>query len=187
MFDCLTLHQDFSLLFCEKWSGFFYVHRGVTLLYTGTDGLKSPSERLGNEDKAPCPRALLPRQDLNSCGTSSMKVAVYTLALRPLGHDSSSSFWDLLSHVGVLGHPPHDWLCTHVPPKNALKGCVFQIIMALSTFCQPVLFISTGGVGSLWGDKALEGQAIVCEQWFAPSNALFAQNLPTPLHQLPWQ
>ena len=26
----------------------------------GTDGLKSPKERLGNEDKAPCPRALLP-------------------------------------------------------------------------------------------------------------------------------
>ena len=24
------------------------------------------------------------------------------------------------------------------------------------------------GVGTLWGDKALEGQAIVCEQWFAP-------------------
>ena len=24
------------------------------------------------------------------------------------------------------------------------------------------------GVGSLWGDKALEGQVIVCEQWFAP-------------------
>ena len=24
------------------------------------------------------------------------------------------------------------------------------------------------GVGRLWGDKALEGQAIVCEQWFAP-------------------
>ena len=28
--------------------------------------------------------------------------------------------------------------------------------------------ISTRGVGSLWGDKALKGQAIVCEQWFAP-------------------
>ena len=37
------------------------------------------------------------------------------------------------------------------------------------------------GVGSLWEDKALEGQTIVYEQWFAPSKALFAQNLPTPL------
>ena len=28
--------------------------------------------------------------------------------------------------------------------------------------------VYTRGVGSLWGDKALEGQVIVCEQWFAP-------------------
>ena len=71
---CLTgwpLHRDFSLLFCEKWSGFFYVHR-VWLSYTRDRRLKVSSERLGNEDKAPCQRALLPRRDLNSCGTSSI-------------------------------------------------------------------------------------------------------------------
>ena len=80
---CLTgwpLHLDFSLLFCEKWSGFFNVHR-VWLSYTWDWRLKVSYERLGNEDKAPCQRALLPRRDLNSCGTSSMEVR---------GHDSSS-------------------------------------------------------------------------------------------------
>ena len=149
---CLTgwpLHRDFSLLFCEKWSGFFYVHR-LWLSYMRDLWLKVSSERLGNEDKAPC--QVLPRWDLNSCGTSTgispcsfarsevgsftcigydspirgtyglksppkdlamrikrlakgrycrggiwthaeppvWKFAVYRLALRPLGHDSSS-------------------------------------------------------------------------------------------------
>ena len=31
----------------------------------GTDGLKSPKERLSNEDKAPCPRTLLPGRGSN--------------------------------------------------------------------------------------------------------------------------
>ena len=30
--------------------------------------------------------------------------------------------------------------------------------------------VSLTGVRRLWGDEALEGQAIVCEQWFAPPN-----------------
>ena len=67
---CLTvwpLHRDFSLLSCEEWSAFFYIHR-VWLSYTRDRLLKVSSERLGNEDKAPCQRALLPRQDSNSCG-----------------------------------------------------------------------------------------------------------------------
>ena len=49
---------------CEKWSGFFYVHR-VFLSYTRDRRFKDSSERLGNEDKAPCPRALLPGQGSN--------------------------------------------------------------------------------------------------------------------------
>ena len=51
------LHQDFSYSLREvKWV--LYVHR-VFLSYTRDRRLKVSSERLGNEDKAPCPRALL--------------------------------------------------------------------------------------------------------------------------------
>ena len=79
MFDWLTTSPGFlPALLCEKWSGFFYVHR-VWLSYTQDRRLKVSSERLGNEDKVPCQRALLPRRDLNSCGTSSMEVCgLYT-------------------------------------------------------------------------------------------------------------
>ena len=58
-FYCLTTSPGFLPALCEKWSGFFYVHR-VWLSYTRDRRLKVSSERLGNEDKAPCPRALLP-------------------------------------------------------------------------------------------------------------------------------
>ena len=67
---CLTvwpLHQDFSLLFCEKWSGFFYVH-SVWLSYTRDRRRRVSSERLGNEDKTPCQRALPSRRNSKSCG-----------------------------------------------------------------------------------------------------------------------
>ena len=60
-FFCLTTSPGFLPALCEKWSGFFYVHR-VWLSYTRDRRLKVSSERLSNEDKAPCPRALLPGQ-----------------------------------------------------------------------------------------------------------------------------
>ena len=56
--SCLTTSLGFLPALCEKWSGFFYVHR-VWLSYTRDWRLKVSSERLGNEDKAPCPRTLL--------------------------------------------------------------------------------------------------------------------------------
>ena len=56
---CLTTSPGLLPALCEKWSGFFYVHR-VLLSYTRDRRLKVSSERLGNEDKAPCPRTLLP-------------------------------------------------------------------------------------------------------------------------------
>ena len=62
--DCLATSPGFLPTLCEKWSGFFYVHR-VFLSYTRDRRLKVSSERLGNEDKAPCPRALLPDQGSN--------------------------------------------------------------------------------------------------------------------------
>ena len=43
--------QDISPALCEKWSGFFYVHRIILLSYTWDRQLKVSSERLGNEDK----------------------------------------------------------------------------------------------------------------------------------------
>ena len=58
-FYCLTTSPGFLPALCEKWSGFFYVHM-VWLSYTRDRRLKVSSERIGNEDKAPCPRALLP-------------------------------------------------------------------------------------------------------------------------------
>ena len=61
---CLATSPGFLPTLCEKWSGFFYVHR-VFLSYTRDRQLKVSSERLGNEDKAPCPRALLPGRGSN--------------------------------------------------------------------------------------------------------------------------
>ena len=61
---CLTTSPGFLPALCEKWSGFFFVHR-VWLSYTRDRRLKVSSERLGNEDKAPCPRALLPGRGSN--------------------------------------------------------------------------------------------------------------------------
>ena len=69
---CLATSPGFLPTLCEKWSGFFYVHR-VLLSYTRDRRLKVSSERLGNVDKAPCPRALLPGPGLEP-GTSSMEV-----------------------------------------------------------------------------------------------------------------
>ena len=63
MFVCPP-HRGYSLLFCEKWSGSFYVHR-VWLSYTRDWRLKVSSERQGNEDKAPCSGAQLPSQGSN--------------------------------------------------------------------------------------------------------------------------
>ena len=69
---CLTTSPGFLPALCEKWSGFFDVHR-VLLSYTRDRRLKVSSERLGNEDKAPCPRTLLPGHGSNQ-GPSSMEV-----------------------------------------------------------------------------------------------------------------
>ena len=69
---CLATSPGFFPTLCEKWSGFFYVHR-VFLSYTRDRRLKVSSERLGNEDKAPCPRALLPGRGLEP-GNSDMEV-----------------------------------------------------------------------------------------------------------------
>ena len=63
-FYCLTTTPGFLPALCEKWSGFFYVHR-VWLSYTWDRRLKVSSESLGNEEKAPCPRALLPGRGSN--------------------------------------------------------------------------------------------------------------------------
>ena len=65
MFDWLTTSEDFSLLFARSEVGSFACI-GCDSPIHGTDGLKSPPKDLANEDKAPCQRALLPRQDLNS-------------------------------------------------------------------------------------------------------------------------
>ena len=67
------LHQDFSLLFCEKWSGFFNVHR-VWLSYTWDPQLNVSYERLGNEDKAPCKRGYCHGGIRTHAGTSRMEV-----------------------------------------------------------------------------------------------------------------
>ena len=61
---CLATSPGFLPTLCKKWNGFFYVHR-VFLSYTRDRRLKVSSERLGNEDKAPCPRALLPGRGSN--------------------------------------------------------------------------------------------------------------------------
>ena len=75
---CLTTSPGFLPALCEKWSGFCYVRR-VLLSYTRDRMsllLKVSNFRknkLGNEDKAPCPRTLLPQRlgrGSNCMGTS---------------------------------------------------------------------------------------------------------------------
>ena len=61
---CLAISLGFLPTLREKWSGFFNVHR-VFLSYTQDRRLKFSFERLGNEDKAPCSRALLPGRGSN--------------------------------------------------------------------------------------------------------------------------
>ena len=79
---CLTTSPGILPALCEKWSGFFYVHR-VLLSYTRDRRLKVSSERLGNEDKAPCPRTLLPGGGLNR-GPPVWKSEVLTTRPRQL-------------------------------------------------------------------------------------------------------
>ena len=81
-FYCQTTSPGFLPTLCEKWSGFFYVHT-VWLSYTRDRRLKVSSERLGNEDKAPCPRALLPGRGSNR-GPPVWKSEVLTARPRQL-------------------------------------------------------------------------------------------------------
>ena len=85
---CLATSPGFLPTLCEKWSGFFYVHR-VFLSYTRDRRLKVSSERLGNEDKAPCPRALLPGQGSNR-GPPVWKSEALTARPRPVVEVKSS-------------------------------------------------------------------------------------------------
>ena len=97
-FYCLTTSPGFLPALCEKWSGFFYVHR-VWLSYTRDWRLKVSSERLGNEDKAPCPRALLPGRGSNR-GPPVWKSEVLTAQPRQLlwvWYPKCRSFLDLAS------------------------------------------------------------------------------------------
>ena len=93
---CLTTSPGFLPALCEKWSGFFYVHR-VWLSYTQDRRLKVSSERLGNEDKAPCPRALLPGRGSNR-GPPVWKSEV--LIARPRKHISLISLWIMYGSPG---------------------------------------------------------------------------------------
>ena len=96
-FYCLTTSPGFLPTLCEKWSGFFYVHR-VWLSYTRDRRLKVSSERLGNEDKAPCPRALLPGRGSNR-GPPVWKSEVLTARPRQLLNRYDRYDWSVSSFV----------------------------------------------------------------------------------------
>ena len=69
---CLATSPGFLPTLCEKWSGFFYVHR-VFLSYTRDRPLyKVSSERLGNEDKSALPKGATAGPGLEP-GTSGME------------------------------------------------------------------------------------------------------------------
>ena len=53
-------------------------------------------------------------------------------------------------------------------PRFDSCQCLALFVLQQDTLSTLLLSTQVQGVGSLWGDKALEGQAIVCEQWFAP-------------------
>ena len=60
--------------------------------------------------------------------------------------------------------------CNFAIPQNChLKFCnTKQTIQTYSLFWRSVLNVMFWGVGRFWANKALEGQAIVCEQSLAP-------------------
>ena len=131
---CLTvwpLHRDFSLLFYEKWSGFFYVHR-VWLSYTRDRWLKVSSERLGNEDKAPCQRALLPWRDLNS-STEPQHVNKWFIAIKTIY--LLKLIWTLLYKKNIKS-----------PTMDLLSCNVFQVWYYVVHFGShvPLHFITNG-------------------------------------------
>ena len=80
----LATSPGFLPTLCEKRSGFFYVHR-VFLSYTRDRRLKVSSERLGNENKVPCPRALLPGR----ARTGDLRYGSPSLTARP----RQNAFW----------------------------------------------------------------------------------------------
>ena len=88
---CLATSPGFLPTLCEKWSGFFHVHR-VFLSYTRD---RVSSERLGNEDTTPCPRALLPGRGSNR-GPPVWKSEALTARPRR----RVSSFWCIV--LGLL-------------------------------------------------------------------------------------
>ena len=150
-FCCLATSPGFLPTLCEKWSGFFYVHR-VFLSYTRDWRLKVSSERLGNEDKAPCPRALLPGRGSNR-GPPVWKSEALTTRPRQLPNLKLMKKIHYLSienvdrfllacqwknytiHFGKQGPPPlpfstcaWKWgtFCFRIPlPKIALNGPIF--------------------------------------------------------------
>ena len=102
---CLATSPGFLPTLCEEWSGFFYVHR-VFLSYTRDRRLKVSSERLGNEDKAPCLRALLPGRGSNR-GPPVWKSEALTARPRQLLNDyfkmiiSISFLWFAIFPVSI--------------------------------------------------------------------------------------
>ena len=95
------LHRGFSPYSLQevKWVPFQFLRaQGIFSPIHGTDGLKSPSERLGNEDKAPCPRALLPGPGARTGGPPVWK----SEALNRSAHDSSSIFVHMLKKISLF-------------------------------------------------------------------------------------
>ena len=95
---------------------FVYVHR-VWLSYTRDRRLKVSSERLGNEDKASCQRALLPRRHKNSCGN-----------LRYGSSRSIQSEWRLDRSATTAPHYLDQWagLCVICIPVTLIITCTCQ-------------------------------------------------------------
>ena len=115
---CLATSPGFLPTLCEKWSGFFYVHR-VFLSYTRDRWLKF-SDRLGNENKAPCPRALLPGRGSNR-GSPVWKSEALTARLWQLfkmKEDVLTYYQHHLCSVQTLA----DWLQPHSPSLISLSS-----------------------------------------------------------------
>ena len=122
MFDW-PLHRDFSLLFAIGEVGSFTCI-GCDSPIHGTDGLESPPKDLAMRIK----RLAKGRYCRGGIWTHAeppvWKFAVYTLALRPLGHDSSSGAKHGLHNIG--GRPTG---YSFVKLRSSLQKCNWSLAM----------------------------------------------------------
>ena len=123
---CLTTSPGFLPTLCK--SGFFYVHR-VFLSYTQDWWLKVSSDKLGNEDKAPCPRTILP------CRGSNRGLPVYCMEVCGLNCLATTARFNPASKPTFY---PHIWI---IYQKMKINACIWHWILTVHHYTK-VYFVN---------------------------------------------